>query len=118
MNELERLIAALPRPEPSEKLDQRITTRLLAQPPVRSVDLAALERHAGVDRHGGLHVGVVGFFLGRQSCFRIATGRTAGRDGPGASALPPAASPVAANPMRVPLGNEQLASLFLHSGSR
>jgi hypothetical protein len=64
MNELERLIAALPRPEPSEELDHRIDA-LLAHQPVR----APIRRWSGTMSWiaTAACVGGLGFFLGRQS---------------------------------------------------
>jgi hypothetical protein len=113
MNEIERLIAAVPRPEPGEKLDQRIHA-LLAHPPVRS----PIRRRKGM--LGWLAsaacVGLLGFYLGRQSVVAplpaelVSTAVTAVAP---ASDSPPKVAPVATKITNVPLDPDKIAKLFV-----
>ena len=109
MNELERLIAAVPRPEPSEKLDQRIDA-LLAQPPVR----APIRRWSGTMGWVATAacVGALGFYLGRHSAIQALPHAAVTAAAP-ASDPPPKAAPVTAKVTSVPLDADQLAKIFV-----
>jgi hypothetical protein len=109
MNELERLIAGLARPEPSDRLDDRIHA-MLAQAQVRPrvsrrrVTLAWFATAACV--------GVLGFFLGRQTVIAepalapvAATAQSIDR--------PVEVSPAPVTSVNIPLRADQLAGLFM-----
>jgi hypothetical protein len=114
MNELERLIAAVERPEPGHQLDHRIRA-LFVPPHVRSSK--PRWTNALVACAAALCIGVLGFFLGRQSI------------GSSADPLPAIAStsqrhsrangtPLATNVQKIPLSENQLASLFIRHSHR
>src|SRR5262245_4511729 len=64
MNELERLIAAVSRPEPSIKLDERVNAMLAQEPPCPR---KPRWRSALVLCGTSTCMGLIGFCLGRQS---------------------------------------------------
>lgn len=108
MNELERMIAALSRPEPSSELDERVKA-VLAQPSPghsrpkwRSV-LASCGTSACI--------GLIGFYLGRQS---IGPARESATIASTVPAPAPASEsvPVSTNVTKIPLREDQLAGLF------
>ena len=109
MNELERLIAAVPRPEPGEKLDQRIDA-LLAHPPIRSSTRRWKSTLAWTAT--AACVGAIGFYLGRQSVVRMPP-ETAVIAAAPASDSPLEVAPVATNITSVPWDADQLAKLFV-----
>jgi hypothetical protein len=100
MNELEKLIAALPRPEPGERLDQRIDGLLAGQPALRRRIPLAWPAMAAC-------IGVFGFFLGRQSV-AVLTPQ------PATIAAPQVADRVTT----IPLNKDQLAGLLLRPAPR
>jgi hypothetical protein len=113
MNELERLIAALPRPEPGEQLDQRIRTLLARQPvPLQirrsSATMAWIATAACI--------GAIGFFLGRQSV--VVGPMPTAVAGAAPASDPPAVTPDAANITNIPLNEEQLAGLLARPAPR
>jgi hypothetical protein len=114
MNELERLIAALPRSEPSENLDERIGA-LLAHQPVRSLIHRWNGKLAWIAT--AACVGAIGFYLGRQSVVVVTVPTTLTAAAPTAD-LPLGVAPVATHVTSVPLGADQLAKLFVSPASR
>jgi hypothetical protein len=114
MNELERLIVAVDRPEPGHKLDARVNA-ILVQSQHRSKK--SRWKNALVSCAAAACVGAIGFYAGRLSA------------SPATDPLPAIASatrvhsrperaPVAANVMKVPLTDNQLAGLFVLSNHR
>lgn len=114
MNELERLIAAMDRPEPSSRLDDRVHA-LFARPQLRSNK--PLWTNALVACGAAACIGVLGFFLGRQSNSSSADPLPAiassSQRHPRASA-----ATLATNVQRIPLSENQLASLFIRHSHR
>lgn len=115
MNELERMIAAIYRPEPSDELDERIE-RLFApnnysRPPhSRWRSALALLATAAC-------VGTLCFYWGRQSV--IATADTAHVTIHRPAIDPPPEAPSATgNVVGIPLREDQLAGLFIRSSER
>jgi hypothetical protein len=109
MNELERLIAGLPRPEPSDQLDNRIHA-LLAQG--RARPLVSGRRIAVAWCGTAACVGVLGFFLGRQTA--IAEPAPAPVTATAQSIDRPVENPSApVTSVSIPLRADQLAGLFM-----
>jgi hypothetical protein len=112
MNELERLIAAIARPEPSGTLDERVQAILAHEPPgIRTIRW----RSALVWCCASACIGLIGFCLGRQS-----VGLTMGSPTVDSAALSAdhhvEAAPGSPNIMKTPLREDQLAGLFLRAG--
>jgi hypothetical protein len=114
MNDIERMIAAIVRPGPSRSLDERVQT-LLAPEPIRPrksrwrVAMAWLGTAACV--------GLIGFYVGRVSV----SGQPI--SAPVATVAPPSDSqsksaPSLATVVNIPLGDDQLAALFVRSSPR
>ncbi len=114
MNELERLIAALPRPEPGEKLDQRIDD-LLARQPVRLP--VARWKSTGAWIATAACIGVLSFFLGRQSV-AVSPAQAAVIAAAPAANLPLQVAPVATQVTNIPLNEDQLAGFLAHPAVR
>lgn len=114
MNELERLIANLARPEPTAKLDERVNAVLSRTP-------ASMPRPRWQSTlilcGTSACIWLIGFYLGRQSV-RSTIESTANRLS--GSVLDPGAETVrsSANVTRTPLREDQLAGLFLRPGVR
>jgi hypothetical protein len=111
MNELERLIAAVNRPEPGCRLDDRVQT-LFAQTRLRPDNPPRM--NALVACGAAVCVGLLGFFVGRLSVSAPTDPLPAMAS---ASHLRPRPEnpPVATSVMKVPLGDDQLAGLFVRS---
>jgi hypothetical protein len=114
MNALELLISALNRPEPTDKLDARIKA-LLAQ-----VELAPRRRRwksALLSCGTAACVGLLGFYAGRLSASSATDPLPAKAS---ASRVQPRSesAPVAASVTKIPLGEDQLAGLFVRPDHR
>jgi hypothetical protein len=118
MNELERLIAGVERPGPSANLDERIKALFIRVPPgpqnprwkgtLMSCATAAC-------------VGILGFYLGRQSVAEVVDAQPAAANATAPEALREsglASGNVSSNVLSVPLPAEQLAGLFVSRGSQ
>jgi hypothetical protein len=114
MNELERMIAAIEVPGPSDQLDERVRATLAArraqEPSRRMRDMLAMLGASAC-------IGLIGFVLGRQS---VAVPPVVGQPTSTLSvsdepALQPATQPQI---VRVPLRDDQLASFFVQPAAR
>jgi hypothetical protein len=111
MNEIERMISGLPRPEPSDNLDDLVRV-LLAHQQVRS---RVSRRTIAIAWCGtAASVGILGFFLGRhtavaQSTPALVTSTAQSNDRRVESPSEPVTS------VRIPLRADQLAGLFMAS---
>jgi hypothetical protein len=114
MNELERMIAAIDRPEPTDKLDACVYA-LFAQTRLRSSN--PRRKNALVTCIAAVCIALLGFYAGRQSA------------GAASDSLPAMASAaqldprdqsklVAASVTKVPLAEDQLAGLFVRGDHR
>jgi hypothetical protein len=107
MNELERLLAAVSRPEPSRHLDERVNAVLMHEPPGRpGVHWKRAWAWCGV----AACAGAIGFYGGRQSVV-VPSASVA------ATAEMPAPDPVSHQIVTVPLRQDQLASLFVQTAT-
>lgn len=113
MNELERLLAAVPRPEPSDQLDQRVNALLAREPPSRP---SARWRNALVWCGTTACIGLISFYCGRWSV-GAAPGELVQVTKPQAPARPAESSPISDNVLSFPLRQDQLASLFVQSAA-
>lgn len=114
MNELERLIAAVSRPEPSIKLDERVNALLAQEPPCLP---RRRWRNVLVLCGTSACIGLLGFWWGRQSVVSTpespAITSTASVPAP-----PPETLPASANVTNIPLREDQLSGLFLRPSVR
>jgi len=108
MNELERLLASVPRPEPSRQLDQRVNALLVQESPsrpgVRWRNALAL---SGVAACAGL----IGFYWGQHSIVAPTLNVAIP-----AHVRPSEPDPASDNIVTIPLRQDQLASLFVKTG--
>jgi hypothetical protein len=109
MNELEQLIAAIGQPEPTAKLDERVyalfvQTRACAKNPRWMNTFVACGAAACI--------ALLGFYAGRQSV-GAATDPFPAMASPVEPSSRHEGQPVAMNVTKVPLGNDQIAGLFV-----
>ncbi len=115
MNELERVLAAVPRPEPSDQLDQRVNA-LLAPGSHSSPRVEMRWKSIGVLAGATLCAGVLGFYCGRLSV-GTAPEKLAVTVGAPNQGRRSAATPEAGKVLSVPLEPHQLSGLFVPSAA-
>ena len=111
MNDLERLLAEMHRPQPSHELDQRVEELLSQQPTSPS---HARWKSALVFSAVAACAGLIGFVGGRQSA---AVPRTTVAATITAPHRPTEPQTTPANVVRIPLQREQLAGLFVQTAA-
>ena len=112
MNELERLLAAVPRPEPSRQLDQRVNALLVQEPRSRS---GVRWRNALVLSGVAVCAGLIGFYCGQHSIVAPPVNVAMPAQIP-AHVPPSEPDPASDNIVTIPLRQDQLASLFVQTG--
>ena len=110
MNELERLLASVSRPEPSDELDRRVSA-LLA--PIPTPAPRATAGYALLLCGTAVCVGLIGFYCGRLSV-GAANGAAVTVKSPNPE-RPLESDPVSSPVLNVPLRRDQLAGLFVQS---
>jgi hypothetical protein len=115
MNDIERMIAAIIRPGPSRSFDERVQTLLAPPEPIRP---RKPRWRVAMDWLGtAACVGLVGFYVGRVSV------GVQPISAPVTTIAPPSNSPSQSLPspatiVNIPLGDDQLAALFVRSSPR
>jgi hypothetical protein len=109
MNEIERLVSAIGRPEPSQRLNERIQA-LFA--PDRDRRRVSRWRMAIAWCGTAACVGLLGFYLGRQSAIVQLPPEHVSTATP-SSHPPDRASLIPASVVNIPLRDDQLAGLFM-----
>ena len=114
MNEFERLIAGVARPGPSPNLDDRIKALFARDLPVPR---SPRWKSAFLSSATAACVGILGFYLGRQSVVEVVDARPAASNATALEALRESKS-ASSNVLSIPLPADQLAGLFVSRGSQ
>ena len=114
MNEIEQLIAAIDQPEPTAKLDERVYA-LFVQPRARMKKPRWMNTFVACG--AAACMALLGFYAGRQSS-GAATHSYPAMPSAGKSSSRHEGQHVAVNVTKVPLGNDQLAGLFVRPNHR
>ena len=112
MNEIERLLAAVPRPDPSQQLDRRVNNVLSQQRLSRLRIRKNLLAWCGTT----VGVGLICFFMGRLS-IQPTLGWTAIKTAPSEPRRLAKSDARSATVLNLPLRQDQLASLFLQTAA-